>query len=363
MDFTQERVATLHDYGDADPPAPTDRTAVVVPMTDRDAGGLAPERIFSSLSSLDVARVIVPVRAPDDRMPAIVEWLDGFDMSVDPLWCNGPVVEALLDDHGLDGDAGKGRDVWLAIGLADEVDYVALHDADVRSHDRGDLRKLLAPLEDGFSFTKGYYARVENHMLYGRLFRLLYAPLVEALAADHDAQILAYLGAFRYGLAGELGMTTDLARSMRVPRRWGLEVGTLGETFDAVGFDGTAQVDLGRYEHDHRGVTGPSGLSAMAAGVARSLLRVVEAAGVAPAYDTLPSRYERVANRYVRQYRADARFNGLDFDEAAEREQVRTYASALAPPGEDDRLPAWTESPLDAGALRAAVAADLDRVR
>jgi glucosyl-3-phosphoglycerate synthase len=362
MDYTQERVATLHDFGDADPDAPTDRAAVVVPMTDRDAGGLAAERLFTSLAGFDLARVVVPIRAPADRVSTVLRWLREFDVPLDPIWCNGPAVDDVLADHGLDGDAGKGRDVWVALGLIEDAPYVALHDADVKSHSARDVRKLLSPLDAGFDFVKGYYARVENDRLYGRLFRLLYDPLVSVLEREHDASVLAYLGAFRYALAGEFAMTTALARSMHVPRRWGLEVGTLGEAFDAVGFGGSAQVDLGRYEHDHRAVSGPSGLSVMASGVARTLLAVVERAGVEPDYDTLADRYATVAEEYVDQYGADARFNDLDFEDAAERAQVRSYADAIEPPAGDRRLPPWETAPIDLDVLRAAVATDLNRV-
>lgn len=363
MDFTQERVATLHDYGDADPSVPTKRTVLVVPMTDRDAGSLAADRFLSSLSSLSLASVVVPISAPRERIASIAGWLDEYDAPVDPLWCDGPAVEALLAETGLDGATGKGRDVWLGIGLAGDADLVAFHDADVTTNGARDVRKLLAPLDGDVAFSKAYYARVENNRLYGRLFRLLYEPLVASLERAHDDPLLAYLGAFRYALSGEFAMTGDLARGVRVPRRWGLEVGTLGEAYDAVGFAGTAQVDLGRYEHDHRAVTGPSGLSRMAVGVARTLLRAVEDGGVDPDYDTLPDRYRDLADEFVRRYRADARFNGLDFDAAAERDQVRSYATAIEAPGSVDVLPPWNETPLDSSRLRRAARDDLDRTQ
>jgi glucosyl-3-phosphoglycerate synthase len=155
--------------------------------------------------------------------------------------------------------------------------------------------------------------------------------------------VLDYLDAFRYALAGEFAATADLVRNLRVEREWGLEVGTLGGAFEHAGIEGTAQVDLGRYEHDHRGVGGPDGLSAMSEGVAAALFRVCEAHGVAPDYGSLPRRYRETADRFVRQYAADAAHNDLAYDPAAEREQVATYADAVAPPGEASALPAWSE--------------------
>lgn len=365
MEYGQERIATLHDLTGHVPDAPTERAAVVVPMTDREYAGLAAERVLSELESVAPAEVVVPLRAPADTVPEFAAWLSEFDLPLTVVWCNGPGVRDLLDRHGLNGEAGKGRDVWLALGVAAaNREYVVVHDADAETYEAADVSRLLAPLAGGYRFTKGYYARVESGRLYGRLCRLFYAPLVRALADAHpDAPVLDYLGAFRYALAGEFGLTADLARSLRVERHWGLEVGQLGEAFAHAGFGASAQVDLGRYEHDHRAVSGPTGLSDMSRHVGRALLRAVEEGGVAPDYDTLPDRYREAARELVEQYAADAEFNGLDYDRAAEREQVDTYAEAIRPPGEDRRLPAWREVDLSPDDVLAASRADVADVR
>jgi glucosyl-3-phosphoglycerate synthase len=360
MDYTQERVATLHDYGGADPDAPTGRAAVVVPMTDREYAGLAPERVFSELERVDPAAVVVPLRAPAERVREFRDWLADFDVPLTVLWCDGPRVAELLADAGLEGEQGKGRDVWLALGVAARHDYVVVHDADTTTYEARDVRKLLFPLSAGFAFSKGYYARVENDRLYGRLFRLFYEPLVAALADAHDHAVIDFLGAFRYALAGECAMTSELARGLRVQRRWGLEVGTLGEAFRLAGADAAAQVDLGRYEHDHRAVSGPTGLSEMSEGVGSALLRAVEDAGVDVDYDALADRYLAAADRLVRAYGADAAFNDLGYDAAGEREQTETYVDAVAPPGPDTRLPAWDDAGLDPDDVAAAAAADAE---
>jgi len=364
MEYVQERIATLHDFGDARPEAPTDRAAVVVPMTEREYGAWATERTLAELEAVDPARVLVPLRASPERAADFREWLSGFDLSLDVVWCSGERVEALLSDRGLDGEAGKGRDVWLALGVAAaDHPYVVCHDADVRSYEGADVARLLAPVEWGFPFAKGYYARIESDRLYGRLFRLLYAPLVRALRERHDAPVLAYLDAFRYALAGEFAATADLVRNLRLERRFGLEVGTLGDAFEVAGFDGTAQVDLGRYAHDHRAVTGPAGLADMSEDVAAALLRVIEDRGVDPDYDALPAAYREAATALVDGYEADARFNGLAFDASDERAQVDRYAEAVRPPGDDDRLPAWASIDLDPLEVLAAAQADLDAAR
>ncbi|ADB60177.1 glycosyltransferase involved in cell wall biogenesis [Haloterrigena turkmenica DSM 5511] len=369
MEYVQERIATLHEFGgtagrDGDlARAAADavaETAVVVPMTAREHENPAAERVLSELESLDPspAAVFVPVRADANEIDSFRGWLESFALPIRVLWCNSPRVDALLADAGLDGEFGKGRDVWLALGpAADAGEYVVVHDADARSYEAGHVPRLLAPLTMDYAFSKGYYARVEDGRLYGRLFRLFYAPLVRALADRHDAPILDYLRAFRYPLAGEFAATAALARRLRAPRAWGLEVGTLGDAFDAAGFDGAAQVDLGRHEHDHRAVAGETGLEGMSREVAGELLRVVEERGVDPDYETLQERYLAAGERLIEQYRADAAFNGLTYDSAAERDQLARYAGSIAPPDPDRRLPPWTDAPVTPEAIVSATLA------
>lgn len=355
MEYVQERIATMHDLGGNGPPADSraiGSAAVVVPITHREFASLAAERVFATLESLDPARVIVPVRAPADRIEAIDAWLSTFDLEPTTLWCNAPDVETLLELTGLEPGAGKGHDVWLALGPAAAAgETVVVHDADAANYDADLLTRLLAPLSMGYAFSKGYYARVENDRLYGRLFRLFYAPVLRALSDRHRADVLDYLAAFRYALAGEFAMTASLARELRAPRSWGLEVGTLGDAFAHAGFAGSAQVDLGRHEHDHRAVTGETGLEGMSRAVARTLFHVLEDHGIQPEFDALRSAYADRADEYISQYRADAAFNGLEYDPERERAQVRRYAEAIQQPGPDRRLPPWSSVSLEPAAV------------
>jgi len=354
VEYVQERITTLHDFGDATPDAPINRATVVVPMTDREYRTPAAERVLSTLADIDPTRVIVALRTEPENVGAFNAWLDAFE-PVETLCCDGPRLGALLAEHGLDGARGKGRDVWLALGVAAlDSEYVVIHDADATSYSAAHVPRLLAPLAGDFGFVKGYYARVERNQLFGRLFRLFYVPLIRALADRHDAAILAYLDSFRYALAGEVALTADLARQLRVSREWGLEIDTLGAAFEGVGFAGTAQVDLGTHVHDHREVDGSAGLAAMSRAVGAAMFRAVEAHGVTPAYETLPARYETAARTLVDQYAADAAHNGLDYDRAAERDQASQYAAAIEPPGPDTRLPAWADTSLDPGRVRRA---------
>ena len=359
MEYVQERVTTLHDLRDQTPAAPTDRAAIVVPMTEREYGGLAAERVLSELAAVDPGRVVVPLRASPETVGPFREWLASFDLPVEVLWCSGPRVQERLADHGLDGDDGKGRDVWLALGQVLESEYVVCHDADTKTYDRSYVPRLLFPLEHGHEFAKGYYARVENNALYGRLFRLFYAPLLRTLAAETDAPVIEYLAAFRYALAGEFAATGELISKLRVQRSWGLEVGTLGDAYAHAGFEGTAQVDLGAYEHDHRAVGGPAGLSEMSRAVGDALFRVASEHGVDPDYATVADRYRGAAERLIDQYAADAAYNGLDYDRSDELDQVEAYSETVGEPGVDSRLPAWADAPIEPEAIAAAAAADL----
>lgn len=359
MEYVQERVTTLHALRNRTPEAPTDRTAVVVPMTEREYGALATEQILSELEVVDPARVVVPLRAPRDRVGTFCDWLAGYDLTIEVVWCDGPQLATLLRVNGLDGQRGKGRDVWLALGRALEEEYVVFHDADTASYSRRYVPKLLFPLAHGNSFSKGYYARVENGRLYGRLFRLFYAPFVRAIQDVYDTPVVDYLGAFRYALAGEFAATSELASTFRFQRNWGLEVGTLGEAHRVVGFAGSAQVDLGQYEHDHRAVSGPTGLSEMSESVATAILQVLVDHGIDPRPDALIDRYTEVAESLIDSYRLDALYNGLDIDTEDEREQVSTYAGAIEPLGGDNRLPAWSHAPITSDEVAQAAQADL----
>ncbi|MFB6309746.1 MAG: glycosyl transferase family 2 [Salinirussus sp.] len=353
MEYVQERIATLHDYGNAHPRAPTDRASVVVPMTERDHATLAAERVFGTLADVDPGRVVVALRASPEAIPGILTWLEDFELETTVLWCTATAVEDALADSGITVSAGKGRDVWLALGIAADAEYVVVHDADATNYAATHVPKLLYPIANGYDFTKGYYARVENRRLYGRLARLFIAPLLRALQATHAAPILEYLAAFRYPLSGEFALTGELATQIRAQPGWGLELGSLGEAFEHAGFGGSAQVDLGVHKHEHRAVAGPDGLGDMATEVGEALLRAVVDHGLEPDLDAIRPAYVRAAEALIDQYAVDAAFNGLEYDPVAERDQVDRYAEAIAPLGTDCRLPAWETAPIDPDVIAA----------
>lgn len=347
MDFSQELVTTLHDLSDPTPEAPLANSSVVVPIAGSSIETVTPDHVMEILSSLSLRAIVVPLRAPANVVSSFREWINTFDLDVTVLWCNSDAVEKTLTSHGLDGDRGKGRDVWLGLGVAaKQADYVAVHDADASTFTHARVPRLLAPLDLGSAFVKGYYARVEDGRLYGRLNRLFIAPLLRALSNRHDARILRYYESFRYPLAGEFAITSDLVQRIRLQRTWGLEIGLLGEAYRLVGPERIAQVDLGVHTHDHHPVSGETGLAKMATEVGAALFHSLEAAGIDLDYDAVEKDFLRAADELIQQYAADAAFNGLTYDEPGEREQSRIYQSSIEPPGSDTRLPAWKETTL-----------------
>jgi glucosyl-3-phosphoglycerate synthase len=355
MDYAQEQIATLHDLTDPTPDVPLADSAVVVPIRGDSTAAVTPTAVFETLAAVGPGEVVVPLRAPAAVAAAFREWVADRSLPVTVLWCGADAVDRVLADHGLDGESGKGRDVWLGLGVAAaRAEYVAFHDADATTYDASWVPRLLAPLAGEFEFVKGYYARVEDGRLYGRLARLFVAPLLRALGARHDDPFLGYLSAFRYPLAGEAALTARAARQVRAQRAWGLELGLLGETYEVAGPSRTAQVDLGVHRHDHRPVGGSSGLSSMADQVGAALFRALQDHGIVPDHDGLSDAYREHASVLVDQYAADAGFNGLDYDAAAEREQVEQYAASVRAPGPDTRLPAWRDTELDPASVVAA---------
>jgi glucosyl-3-phosphoglycerate synthase len=267
------------------------------------------------------------------------------------LWTDGPRVQGLyqqLNDAGLGVTTpGKGRSVWTAFGylLADpRLEIFALHDCDIVSYDRELLARLCLPLVHpslDFEFCKAYYARVTDRM-HGRVVRLLVSPLLNALISllGHD-RFLVYLESFRYPLSGEFAVTSNLAKSNRIPSDWGLEVGTLAEVYRNTSLKRICQVDVCRqYEHKHQALSldDPSkGLMKMAVDILTSIFRTLASMGtvLGPGhFTTLRSAYLRSAQDAIRHYHADAMMNGLQFDRHDEEQAVEGFARQIALAGE-----------------------------
>jgi glucosyl-3-phosphoglycerate synthase len=222
---------------------------------------------------------------------------------------------------------------------AADCEVIALHDCDILSYSRELLARLCYPVANpnlGFEFCKGYYARFTRTM-HGRVTRLFVTPLIRAMASlCPGVPFLNFIDSFRYPLAGEFAMRTNLARVNRIPSDWGLEVGVLAEMYRNVAMSRICQVDLAdNYEHKHQHLSPDDpgkGLRRMASDIAKSLFRTIASEGVSLTQDdfrTLQVRYVRMAEDTMQRYYADAMLNGLGFDRHAEELAVATFAKSL----------------------------------
>ena len=249
----------------------------------------------------------------------------------------------LYGTNGLDvGEPGKGRAAWIAYGYVlarEKSEVIALHDCDVLTYNRELLARLCYPLANpnmDYEFCKGYYPRVTDR-LYGRVTRLFISPIIRALKkiVGH-MPFLVYLDSFRYPLAGEFSMKTDLARINRIPADWGLEVGSLAEVFRNVSMKRICQVDLAdNYEHKHQDVSAhdaDSGLLKMCTDISTSLFTTLSSEGVQfseSLFNTLFVTYLRIAQDSIKMYNDDAAINGLFFDRHAEGLAVETFVQGI----------------------------------
>jgi glucosyl-3-phosphoglycerate synthase len=240
------------------------------------------------------------------------------------------------------GPRGKGRSVWLGMGyiLSDEKSYaIALHDCDILNYSRELLARLCYPVAHtsmSYEFAKGYYARVSDRFN-GRVTRLFVTPLVRTLEKMAGyVPFLVFLDSFRYPLAGEFAITTDLARIVRIPSDWGLEVGMLSEVFRNCAPRRICEVDLCEsYDHKHQDLSAGNpegGLNKMAIDIAKHLFRTMASEGVEISdgfFKTVKAAYLPEAQDAIRKYADDASINGLSFDRHAEATATEMFAQSL----------------------------------
>jgi len=368
-DFHQTGVITsLHRLGPVDLPRlerdlvgySADRPiALVLPSLSSEMRGPALKGIVEELARVPYLRQCVlslsgPAAIDEYRdMRALfndVRCLDGSSATV--IWGDGPRVSALFERlraEGLDpGPDGKGRATWIAYGyvLATHVSRViATHDCDILDYRRELLARLCYPTANpnmSYEFAKGYYSRVTDR-LHGRVTRLFMMPLLRSMKSVlGSVPLLEYLESFRYPLAGECSMTTDLARANRIPADWGLEVGVLAEVFRNSAIKRVCQVELvENYDHKHQDLSGHDprfGLHRMVRDIAASLIRNLASYGVefeAGFLNTMIAAYLRTAQDAIASYSNDAKLNGLLFDRHAEEVAVETFSGALRAAGLD----------------------------
>ncbi len=376
MDARQDEVTTLHDLcvdkksllKKVEEAAEKRPVAVIMPMLYREIKSQALTDIKKGLNKCDyLNEVIIPLAAKNKKeFNEVKRFFKKMKVPHLVMWCNGPKVEKLLTDLKREGlnllkYQGKGRDVWLAMGVASIDNYAfALHDADVLNYDEMIPTKLLYPLiepELDFKFNKGYYARVnlEKRLMYGRVFRLFLNPLLRAFVDNigRETDFTRFLRSFRYPISGEFALTSDLGRDLDLPGDWGIEIGVMAEMYRNVTAKSICQTDLGFYDHKHQKIgNNTKGLTKMTGDILKTLLRVlIEEDNIQiskEALITLRVLYVRHARDVIRKYHADAHFNNLRYDRHLEESIVEKFSRQILNAGTSymrkpvgTRIPDW----------------------
>ena len=146
---------------------------------------------------------------------------------------------------------GKGEVLWRSLAAA-TGDIVVFVDSDLISPDPMFVPRLVGPLltADGIHLVKGFYRRPlkvgggEDANGGGRVTELVARPMLAALRPE--------LGCVLQPLGGEYAATRELLTSVPFAPGYGVEIGIIIDTYDRLGLDAIAQVNLGVRAHRNR---------------------------------------------------------------------------------------------------------------
>lgn len=158
---------------------------------------------------------------------------------------------------------GKGEALWRSLAVT-SGDIVVFVDSDLINPHPMFVPWLVGPLltEDGIHLVKGFYRRPlnlgdasegEGATGGGRVTELVARPLLAALRPE--------LGCVRQPLGGEYAASRKLLMSLPFAPGYGVEIGLLVDTYDRLGLDAIAQVNLGVRAHRNRPLTELGGMS------------------------------------------------------------------------------------------------------
>jgi glucosyl-3-phosphoglycerate synthase len=212
--------------------------------------------------------VVLPALNEEDTVESVIE-------SISPL-LGGLVDELIVLDSGSTDDTeiraiaagarvvtreqalphiaprpGKGEVLWRSLA-ATNGDFVVFVDSDLIDPHPMFVPRLLGPLltEDGVHLVKSFYRRplssqgAEAATGGGRVTELVARPLLAALRPE--------LGCVLQPLGGEYAATRELLMSLPFAPGYGVEIGLLIDTYDRLGLDAIAQVNLGVRAHRNR---------------------------------------------------------------------------------------------------------------
>lgn len=341
---------------------------LVLPSLFSEIRGEALKGILNELSKVKYIREIVVTLGPatEEEFSEARKFFSELPQPTRLIWNNGPRIQSLyetMQKYNLyPGPDGKGRSAWMAYGYViaeGGSQVIALHDCDILTYSRELLGRLVFPVLSpnlDFEFCKGFYSRVTSKM-HGRVTRLFVTPLIRALIKTVGRlDILHYYDSFRYPLAGEFSMVTDLARINRIPSDWGLEVGVLAEVYRNCSVKRICQAELcENYDHKHQGLSPADpekGLNKMAIDIAKNIFRTLSGEGIIYTtgfFNTLCATYLRIAQDTIGRYHGDAIINGLEYDRHEEGTAVEVFTEAIRKAGEiitqdplgPPQIPAW----------------------
>lgn len=379
-DFSQNgSVATLHNFGtrtleelEADLKLFSGYRPMelILPSLYSELEGPALQHIVDEISQVDyLSHVIIGLdRANREQYDYAYSFFKKLNKPFSLLWNDGPrlreIQEELAGKNLAPTEPGKGRNVWYCIGFAHargKAEAVALHDCDILTYDRGLLARLFYPIANPnyqFEFCKGFYARVADGKMNGRVSRLLVAPLLLAMERVlGSSDYLSFMKSFRYPLAGEFSFRRSLIPELRIPSDWGLEVGILSEMQRNQASNRICQVDIAdNYDHKHQDLSETdrsAGLSRMSIDITKVLIRKLATKGYVfgpETFRTIKATYFRMALDMVHFYQTDAELNGLAYDIDTEERAVELFAENIMRAGDDFSyspmetpfIPSWT---------------------
>jgi len=307
-------------------------------------------------------------RATEDQYREALQFFSALPQDYKVLWNDGPRLRAIdnvLQNEELSPqNPGKGRNVWFSMGYtlaSGRSESVAMHDCDILTYEKELLARLIYPVANpnyNYEFCKGFYARVADGKINGRVSRLLVTPLLRALKKVFGPlDFLEYLDSYRYPLAGEFSFRRDVMNDIRIPSDWGLEIGVLSEMKRNYSNNRLCQVDIAdTYDHKHQDLSAENddgGLSKMSIDITKAIFRKLATNGIVfsqETFRTVKATYFRIALDFVETYRNDSEMNGLDFDVHKEERAVELFAQNIIKAGnqfldnsmEAPFIPSWS---------------------
>ncbi len=363
-DFSQNGiVSTLHDFGTKSTTeiekdllnfSKERKMELILPCLYSELEGSALSNIVDQISKTKyLNHVIIGLdKASESQAKKAWKFFKKINVPFTILWNDGPKLKKLdseLKKKNLaPNQMGKGRNVWYCIGMCiarDTARSVALHDCDIKTYDRRMLAKLFYPVVNplfNFEFCKGYYPRIANNKMNGRVARLLVGPLLTALEKTiGQSDYLNFMKSFKYPLAGEFSFRRNVLPELRISSDWGIEVGILSEMQRSFSPNNICQVDLAdAYDHKHQDLSiddETKGLSKMSIDIIKTFIKKLATQGNSFSRETfrsLKATYYRSALDLIDIYRSDAAMNGLKFDSHKEEEAVELFAVNIMKAGE-----------------------------